>query len=111
LLPPESASGGGDANALRLVARIVELSPLRYSPAGIPVASCVLAHESSQIEAGVPRAVKVELAAMALGDLARVLAAARAGACVAVRGFLAAKSAKSTTPVLHLNEIDFVEGN
>ncbi|MDR2689665.1 MAG: primosomal replication protein N [Azoarcus sp.] len=103
--------GDGGTNALSLLAQIVELSPLRHSPAGVPVASCVLAHESRQIEAGLAREVKVTLSAVALGELARVLAASRPGAWIAVKGFLVAKSAKSKVPVLHLNQIDFVEGN
>jgi primosomal replication protein N len=57
------------------------------------------------------RDVNVELAALAIGELAPVLAAARPGARVTVRGFLAAKSARSRMPVLHVNNIEFMEGN
>ena len=99
------------ANELRLAARIVEISALRRTPAGIPVQSCVLAHESLQHEAGIAREVKLELPAMAIGELARALAAAAPGARVSVTGFMAAKSARSRMPVLHLNVIEFMEGN
>jgi len=98
-------------NELRLDARVAELLPLRRTPAGVPVASCVLAHESKQIEAGLCRDVSVELQAVAVGDLAGVLAAVKPGAAVRIGGFLAARSLRSRSPVLHLNTIEFLEGN
>jgi primosomal replication protein N len=98
------------ANELRLVARIAEVSSMRRTPAGIPVVSCVLAHESRQIEAGIEREVKLELPAMAIGELAQVLSAAAPGAKVSATGFMAAKSARSRTPILHLNIIEFIKG-
>ncbi|HQZ03608.1 MAG TPA: primosomal replication protein N [Thauera sp.] len=98
-------------NELRLDARVAELLPLRRTPAGVPIASCVLAHESKQIEAGLSRDVSVEVQAVAVGDLAGVLAAARPGVAVRIGGFLAAKSLRSRSPVLHLNTIEFLEGN
>ena len=98
-------------NELRLTARVAELLPLRRTPAGVPIASCVLAHESQQTEAGIARAVAVEVQAVALGDLAGVLAAAVPGKVLTVSGFLAARSLRSRTPVLHLNTIEFLEGN
>jgi primosomal replication protein N len=99
------------ANELRLAARIAEVSALRRTPAGLPVVSCTLAHESRQIEAGLAREVKLELSAIAMGELALTLAVATPGASVTVTGFMAAKSARSHMPVLHLNVIEFMEGN
>ncbi|MHB1375510.1 MAG: primosomal replication protein N [Thauera sp.] len=90
---------------------MAEVLPLRRTPAGIPVASCVLTHTSKQVEAGLTREVSVELQAVALGDLAAVLAAAVPGSALRASGFLAAKSLRSRTPVLHLNTIEFLEGN
>jgi primosomal replication protein N len=98
-------------NDLRIDAVLVELLPLRRTPAGVPVIQCVLAHESSQSEAGRPRKVAVELQGVAVGELAGVLAAAAPGAKMRVSGFLAAKSMRSRAPVLHLNKIEFLEGN
>ena len=98
-------------NELRIDARVAEVLPLRRTPAGIPVASCVLAHESKQVEAGLTREVSVEVQAVALGDLAGVLAAAVPGCALRATGFLAAKSLRSRSPVLHLNTIEFLEGN
>jgi primosomal replication protein N len=98
------------ANELRLAARIAEVSSMRRTPAGIPVVSCVLAHESRQIEAGIEREVKLELPAMAIGELAQTLFVAAPGTEVLVTGFMAAKSARSRTPILHLNIIEFMKG-
>ena len=98
------------ANALRLDARIAELQPLRRTPAGIPVATCSLAHESKQVEAGVARDVSVEVQAVAIGELASVLAGATPGMRIRATGFLAAKSLRSRVPVLHLSKIEFLEG-
>ena len=54
-------------NELRLDARVAEVLPLRLTPAGVPIASCVLAHESKQVEAGLTRDVSVEVQAVAVG--------------------------------------------
>jgi primosomal replication protein N len=98
------------ANELRLDARIAELLPLRRTPAGVPIAACGLAHESKQEEGGSAREVSVELQAVAVGELASVLAGASPGMRLRVTGFLAAKSLRSRAPVLHLSKIEFLEG-
>ena len=98
-------------NALCLDARLAELLPLRRTPAGVPIASCVLAHESKQLEAGLARDVSVELQAVAVGDLATLLTTVSPGTALRVSGFLAAKSLRSRSPVVHLNKIEFLEGN
>jgi primosomal replication protein N len=98
-------------NDLRVDAVLAEVQPLRRTPAGVPVLNCILAHESKQIEAGSPRDVSVELQAVAVGELAGVLAAAAPGMRIRATGFLAAKSLRSRAPVMHLNKIEFLEGN
>ena len=98
-------------NQLLFDATLTELQPLRRTPAGVPVAGCSLAHESQQIEAGLARNVEVELQAVAVGELAGVLAAAIPGMKVRVAGFLAARSLRSKSPVLHLSKVEFLEGN
>jgi primosomal replication protein N len=101
---------GTELNQLLFDARLNELQPLRRTPAGVPVATCSLVHESKQSEAGVVRDVSVELQAVALGDLASVLVAAVPGMNLRVTGFLDAKSLRSRVPVLHLIKIEFLEG-
>ena len=84
---------------------------MRYTPAGVPVSEGWLQHASAQTENGAQRLVEVEIAVMALGEPARWLQAAPLGGAVKVTGFLAARSRNSKTPVLHVNTIEFLEGN
>jgi primosomal replication protein N len=90
---------------------LVERKALRYTPAGVPVSEGRLQHSSSQIESGAERLVELEIAVVALGENARWLQAAPLGGMVKVTGFLAAKSLNSRTPVLHVNTLEFLEGN
>ena len=55
--------------------------------------------------------MEVEIAVVALGETARWLAAAPLGGAVKLTGFLAAKSRNSKAPVLHVNTLEFLEGN
>lgn len=57
------------------------------------------------------RQVECEVACVALGVSAGLLAAASLGDRLTITGFLAAKSLKSRSPVLHVKEIEFQEGN
>ncbi|PTD95379.1 primosomal replication protein N [Pseudothauera lacus] len=100
-----------ELNQVRIDVVLAELQPLRRTPAGVPVVNCLLAHQSQQIEAAVKREVAVELQAVAVGELANVLAVAAPGVKLRASGFLAAKSLRSRAPVLHLNKIEFLEGN
>jgi primosomal replication protein N len=70
-----------------------------------------LQHSSSQIESGAERLVDLEIAVVALGETARWLQAAPLGGIVKLTGFLAAKSRNSKAPVLHVNTLEFLEGN
>ncbi|MBK7136236.1 MAG: primosomal replication protein N [Rhodocyclales bacterium] len=97
-------------NQLTITGNIIELAQLRHTPAGVPVLSFRTAHESEQIEAGLQRRVECELQAVALGQMALLLKGARPGDGVKLTGFLAAKSAQSKQPVLHVEEIEFLEG-
>ena len=84
---------------------------MRYTPAGVPVSEGWLQHSSSQAESGAERLVEVEIAVVALGDNARWLQAAPLGGTVKLTGFLAAKSRNSKAPVLHVNTLEYLEGN
>ena len=84
---------------------------MRYTPAGVPVSEGRLQHSSSQIENGAQRLVEVEISVVALGENARWLQAAPLGGEVKLTGFLAAKSRNSKAPVLHVNTLEYLEGN
>ncbi|MGL5631813.1 MAG: primosomal replication protein N [Azovibrio sp.] len=90
--------------------QLIEKSPLRYTPRGVPVSEARLGHQSEQLEAGLPRQVACEIALLALGDQASWLNSAPMGVGVKITGFLAARSRNSKTPVLHVQEIEFLEG-
>lgn len=90
-------------NKLVLQAEVVQVEPLRYTPAGIPLLSVVLRHVSEQVEAGMKRKVECEVNAVVIGDLA--LKGLKTGAQIIAQGFLARRSLKSTQLVMHINEI------
>ena len=94
---------------MTLDARMQSRDDLRFTPAGIPVLDFALAHESTQIEAGSERRVACELAAVALGPVARELAAIAPGATLRCRGFLARRYRTGITVALHVNEFDLTD--
>jgi len=97
-------------NRLTITGSIIELASLRHTPAGIPVLNFRIGHVSEQIEAGLERKIECELPVVALGQNARLIQGARPGEEMTLTGFLAAKSAKSKQPVLHVERIEFKEG-
>jgi len=88
----------------------VQLGALRYTPAGMPALEFKLAHESEQEEAGGKRKVQAELGAVAFDSQARLMAGAKLGVQAKFQGFLAAKSKRSQRLVLHVTNIEFLEG-
>lgn len=62
------------------------------------------------MEAASERQVDCEMSCIALGPTAQLLGAAKVGDAIVVGGFLAARSLKRRTPVLHVNTVEFVEG-
>jgi primosomal replication protein N len=98
-------------NRIELSGRLQVRDARRFTPAGIPVVEFRLEHESEQHEAGHDRRVTCQVACVALGPVAGLVEMAGLGQQILIRGFLAAKSLKNQTPVLHVNEIEFVEGN
>jgi primosomal replication protein N len=84
--------------------------PLRSTPAGVPVVEFVVGHESEQDEAGAKRRVECEINCVAIGATAGLVNAAPLGGGLAMSGFLAARSLKNRTLVLHVQNIEFQEG-
>ncbi|MGB7991481.1 MAG: primosomal replication protein N [Candidatus Methylophosphatis roskildensis] len=97
-------------NLLRLSGRLVEFAAPRTTPAGVMVRICKLHHHSRQIEAGLPREVECEIEAVALGQQAHLVAQAALGTELLLTGFLARKSLRSARLVMHITQIEFVEG-
>jgi primosomal replication protein N len=98
-------------NLLRLDGQVLERGAVRYTPAGIPVIEFKLQHESEQLEGGSKRKVDCEIACVALGPLANLLSGMNAGSLCSATGFLAAKSLRNRSLVLHVTAIEFKEGS
>jgi primosomal replication protein N len=77
-------------NRVLLTARITERQALRYTPAGLPALDLVLTHESEVTEAQLPRKVKLDVKAVAIGPVALKLAKQDAGQPFGLEGFLGA---------------------
>jgi primosomal replication protein N len=104
---PETVSV--QVNQVTLDARLQSRDNLRFTPAGLPVLDFALAHESTQIEAGAERRVACELAAVALGPIARELATVAPGASLRCRGFLARRYRTGVSVALHVNAFDLTD--
>jgi primosomal replication protein N len=93
-------------NEFHLIAVIGERDVLRYTPAGIPIVAAKLAHSSEQVEAGIPRLVEFEVAAIAAGEISGKFNQAPLGAPFKFTGFLARKSRNSKSLVFHITDFD-----
>ena len=92
-------------NQFKLVARIVEKSALRYTPAGVPIAAAVLMHSSQQREANIDRKVEFEINAQAAGSISKQFDDLPLDVEIGFTGFLARKNRNSKSLVFHINEI------
>ena len=86
-----------------MTACIVEVKPLRYTPAGLPALDLTLEHESEVTEAGSKRQVKASIRAVALGPLAEQVARQAIGSHLKFTGFLGGRR-NSTSLVFHIQE-------
>jgi len=93
-------------NQLQLVAAIAERDVLRYTPAGIPIVSAKLSHNSEQIEAGILRQVELEIAAVAAGEISGRFNRAELGVVIRFTGFLARKNRNSRSLVFHITDFE-----
>ena len=101
----------GCLNRVELSGRLLELGALRYTPAGIAAVEFKLRHESDLDEAGKSRKVEAEISGIAFEAQARLLANAKLNSGLKLHGFLAAKSKRSKRLVLHVTDIEFIEGD
>ncbi|HEX7645259.1 MAG TPA: primosomal replication protein N [Burkholderiaceae bacterium] len=101
-----TAQGEPLENTLVLVASIAEREGIRYTPAGIPVVAAKLLHQSEQVEAGIPRLVELEVAALAAGEISGRFHQAELGGTFRFTGFLARKNRNSKALVFHIVDFD-----
>ena len=67
-------------------------------------------HESQQAEAGGRRNVNAEVAAIAFDAQARLIRAATLQSALRLEGFLCARSRRSKALVLHVTNVEFMQG-
>jgi primosomal replication protein N len=91
-------------NRVRLRARLVSRADLRLSPAGVAVLQAGLHHQAPVAEAGIERKLDFELEAIAVGEAARRLDRQALGTELEIEGFLAPRSRRSRTLILHITE-------
>ncbi|KAF1012021.1 MAG: primosomal replication protein N [Burkholderia sp.] len=96
-------------NRLQLTASVVEREALRYTSAGVPIASCTLQHRTEVVEAGILRQVELTIEAMAVGEASGKLEACEMGVETRFTGFLAKKSRKARTLVFHITALQDIE--
>jgi primosomal replication protein N len=89
-------------NRVELIATVLEREPVRYTPAGLPAIELLLSHVSEVVEAGFPRRIELTIRAVALGDLALLLADKQLGTVLRTEGFLAPARKDSQKLKLHL---------
>ena len=87
--------------------RTVELDVLRHTPGGVPMLKFRFAHESVQDEAGTPRKIGCEIAAVAFDREARLLSGTALGAEMTITGFIDSKARSGRQLVLHATHIAF----
>ncbi|MFZ6691927.1 primosomal replication protein N [Undibacterium sp. SXout20W] len=92
-------------NQFKLVARIIEKSALRYTPAGVPIAAAILMHSAKQREANIERIVEFEINAQAAGLISKQFNDLPLDVETEFTGFLARKNRNSKSLVFHINEI------
>ena len=92
-------------NRLQLTASVVEREPVRYTPAGVPIAGCTLHHRTEVVEAGITRLVELTMDAMAAGEVCGKLAGCEMGVETLFTGFLAKKHRNARTLVFHITAL------
>ena len=92
-------------NQFQFVANIAERDVIRYTPAGIPVVTAKLQHQSEQTEAGIKRLVEFEITAFAAGEISGRLNQVGLGEMLRFTGFMARRNRNSKSLVFHI--VDF----
>ncbi len=95
-------------NQFQFVASIAERDVIRYTPAGIPVVTAKLQHQSEQTEAGIKRLVEFELTAFAAGEISGRLNRAGLGEMFRFTGFMARRNRNSKSLVFHIVDFESV---
>lgn len=93
-------------NQVALSATVLDIKPLRYTPAGLPALEMVLEHDSDVQQAGHQRRIQLNVSALALGDIALLLADITLGTPMLIKGFLAPSRKGSSKLIVHIQQAD-----
>jgi primosomal replication protein N len=91
-------------NQLRIRAKAVGKSALRYTPAGVAVLEATCEHNGSVTEAAVERTLGFAFSAIALGAVAQALDRESLGTTLTLQGFIAPRSRRTTRLLVHVTE-------
>ena len=91
-------------NQVRIRAKVVAKSALRYTPAGMAVLEASFGHEGSVTEAAMERTLTFEFSTIALGAVAQSLDREALGTTVVLEGFIAPRSRRTTRLLVHVTE-------
>lgn len=95
-------------NSLQLIANLVGRDQLRFTPAGIPVLTCVLQYVGSKNEVGIERQLEFVLNAFAAGSCGEKLEKISLGSLAWFTGFLAQKRRNSKMLVFHITDFQIL---
>jgi len=95
-------------NRVEIEGSVEARNSVRYTPAGIPIIELKIAHVSEQLEAGKPRKLAVEIAAVAAGEVAQKLGHAPLGAAIRASGFLAHRGKSRIQLILHITAFEYI---
>ncbi len=97
-------------NEIAIDCRLLKRNALRYTPAGTPVLELLLAHRSSQREAGGSRDARCEIEAVAIGEIAVKVGALKLNQLLQISGFLAQRSVNNRKLILHIQDVVTLAG-
>jgi len=100
-----SANSSESLNKWTLTAQLTSLSVVRYNPQGLPVCEFELEHNSEQVEAGLPRAVRCKVSALSMGVVTEQIRKLPLGQWGLWEGFLAQRSLKSNGLRFHVTSV------
>ncbi len=97
------------SNLLILTASLIAKDAIRYTPAGLPVIHCQLHHEGELREAIQVRQIRMNVEAVAIGEIHQELLTMDLGAEAVFEGFLTQKTLRNERLVFHITKITLNE--
>ena len=93
------------SNLLILTASLIAKDAIRYTPAGLPVIHCQLHHDGELSEANQVRQIRMNVEAVAIGEIHQELLTMDLGAEAVFEGFLTQKTLRNERLIFHITKI------